>query len=104
MLAVQKFENPLTISHAPGTVANYVRSARKMLAFQEAKGLRTSRPSSAGLVRHRLNRGGNRRFNTVLCRIGLTQTHHHPEARAYHDRRIADLVSPLGGPLHACPG
>jgi len=46
--------------------------------------------SSAGLVRHRLNRGGNRRFNTVLYRIALTQAHHLPEARAYLDRRVAE--------------
>jgi transposase len=45
--------------------------------------------SSAGLVRHRLNRGGNRRLNAVLYRIVLTQAHHLPEARAYLDRRVA---------------
>ena len=36
--------------------------------------------SSAGLVRHRLNRGGNRRLNAVLYRIVLTQARHLPEA------------------------
>ncbi len=46
--------------------------------------------SSAGLVRHRLNRGGNRRLNAVLYRIALTQAHHSTEARAYLDRRIAE--------------
>ncbi len=29
--------------------------------------------SSAGVVRHRLNRGGNRRLNATLYRIALTQ-------------------------------
>jgi transposase len=46
--------------------------------------------SSAGLVRHRLNRGGNRRLNSALYRIVLTQAHHHPEARAYIERRLSE--------------
>lgn len=40
VLAVQKFENALSVNRARGTVTNYIRSARKMLAFLEAKGLR----------------------------------------------------------------
>jgi len=46
--------------------------------------------SSAGLVRHRLNRGGNRRLNCVLYRIVLTQAHHLPAAKAYIDRRLSE--------------
>jgi len=46
--------------------------------------------SSAGLVRHRLNRGGNRRLNSVLYRIVLTQAHHLPTAKAYIDRRLSE--------------
>jgi transposase len=46
--------------------------------------------SSAGLVRHRLNRGGNRRLNAILYRVALTQAHHSEEARAYLDRRVAE--------------
>ena len=46
--------------------------------------------SSAGYVRHRLNRGGNRRLNAVLYRIALTQARHSVEARAYLDRRVAE--------------
>lgn len=46
--------------------------------------------SSAGLVRHRLNRGGNRRLNAALYRIALTQAHHSPEARAYLARRVSE--------------
>ncbi len=46
--------------------------------------------SSAGHVRHRLNRGGNRRLNSVLYYIALTQAHHLPSARAYLDRRVAE--------------
>lgn len=46
--------------------------------------------SSAGLVRHRLNRGGNRRLNAILYRIVLTQAHHLEEARVYLDRRVTE--------------
>jgi len=43
--------------------------------------------SSAGLVRHRLNRGGNRQLNELLYRIILTQSRHSEQARAYLERR-----------------
>ena len=46
--------------------------------------------SSAGRVRHRLNRGGNRRLNAILYRIVLTQSGHSPQARAYLDRRVSE--------------
>lgn len=46
--------------------------------------------SSAGKIRHRLNRGGNRRLNHVLYFIVLTQAHHHPEAQTYLSRRVAE--------------
>ena len=46
--------------------------------------------SSAGKVRHRLNRGGNRRLNHVLYFIVLTQAHHHPGAHTYLARRVAE--------------
>lgn len=43
--------------------------------------------SSAGLVRHRLNRGGNRRLNAILYGIVLTQCRSSEQAKAYLDRR-----------------
>jgi len=46
--------------------------------------------SSAGQVRHRLNRGGNRHLNAILYRIALTQARHSPQARAYLARRTAE--------------
>ena len=46
--------------------------------------------SSAGAVRHRLNRGGNRRLNAVPYRIVLTQAHYLPATRAYIDRRLSE--------------
>jgi transposase len=46
--------------------------------------------SSAGSVRHRLNRGGNRRLNAILYRIALTQARSWPPAQAYLARRQAE--------------
>lgn len=46
--------------------------------------------SSAGGVRHRLNRGGNRRLNAILYRVALSQARHAPEAHAYLERRRAE--------------
>jgi transposase len=46
--------------------------------------------SSAGIVRHRLNRGGNRRLNAIGYRIAVTQARHSPEAQAYLARRKAE--------------
>ena len=46
--------------------------------------------SSAGLVRHRLNRGGNRRLNALLYRIALSQARSCEQAQAYLARRQAE--------------
>jgi transposase len=46
--------------------------------------------SSAGVVRHRLNRGGNRRLNSVLYMIALSQARHSLQARTYLDRRVSE--------------
>ncbi len=44
--------------------------------------------SSAERVRHRLNRGGNRRLNAILYRVAVSQIRHSPEARTYLERRL----------------
>jgi transposase len=46
--------------------------------------------SSAGHVRHRLNRGGNRSLNAILYMIALTQASHSAEARTYLARRVSE--------------
>ena len=45
--------------------------------------------SSAGRVRHRLSRGGNRQLNSIVYRIVVTQAHHSEDAKAYLARRIS---------------
>jgi len=46
--------------------------------------------SSAGRVRHRLNRGGNRRLNAILHRIAIAQARSSPAARTYLARRASE--------------
>jgi len=46
--------------------------------------------SSAGRVRHRLNRGGNRQLNAIVHRIALTQLRAWPDAQAYVARRMSE--------------
>ena len=55
---------------------NRFASDAQLAAYAGVAPLETS---SAGLVRHRLNRGGNRRLNAVLYRIVLTQAHFFPK-------------------------
>lgn len=45
--------------------------------------------SSAGLVRHRLNRNGHRQLNAIVHRIALSQLVHSDEAQAYVAKRRA---------------
>jgi transposase len=46
--------------------------------------------SSAGDIRHRLSRDGNRELNAIIYRIAITQARWSPEARAYLRRRISE--------------
>ena len=46
--------------------------------------------SSAGAVRHRLNRGGNRRLNGILHRIAITQLRGWQPAQEYMARRVSE--------------
>jgi transposase len=45
---------------------------------------------SAGRVRHRLTRGGNRRLNAILYRIAVTQAGASAQGKAYLARRAAE--------------
>lgn len=51
-------------------------------------------PASSGkTTRHRLNRGGDRQANNALWTVALVRLAHHPETRAYADRRTAEGLS-----------
>jgi len=76
-----------------GTLAGVLGPGRRFATDAQLAayaGVAPLEASSAGYVRHRLNRGGNRRLNAILYRTALTQAHHSSEARAYLDRRVAE--------------
>ena len=58
--------------------------------FAMANGTAPIPASSGPRVRHRLNRGGNRRLNWAIHLIALTQARCDPRARAYIARRRAE--------------
>ena len=59
-------------------------------AFARCNGTAPIPASSGKTVRHRLNRGGDRQVNNAIHMIALSRAHHHPETRAYLDRRIGE--------------
>ena len=48
--------------------------------------------------RHRLHRGGNRQLNAALYRIAIVQQRHHPDAKTYLARKIAEGKTPARSP------
>jgi transposase len=62
--------------------------------FAAAAGVAPLETSSAGGVRHRLSRHGNRRLNMLLHQIVLTQARIYPPAQAYLERRRAEGRTP----------
>ena len=59
-------------------------------AFARCNGTAPIPASSGKTVRHRLNRGGDRQVNNAIHTIALSRSLHHPETRAYFDRRIGE--------------
>lgn len=63
---------------------------RSEAAFASLAGVNPIPASSGNTVRHRLNRGGDRRLNRALHVAAITRMTHHPETRAYVERRLAE--------------
>jgi transposase len=59
-------------------------------AFASANGTAPLAASSGRTVRHRLNRGGNRRLNYALYIMAITQARAETEGRAYYARKRAE--------------
>jgi transposase len=59
-------------------------------AFARVNGPAPIPASSGKTIRHRLNRGGDRQTNSAIHTIALSRSLHHPETRAYIDRRISE--------------
>lgn len=67
---------------------------RSEAAFASLAGAAPIPASSGQLIRHRLNRGGDRRLNRALHTIVLSRLAHHPETKRYATRRAADGKTP----------
>jgi transposase len=95
--------NPIADLHGAGTQiavaviahAGDVRRFRNGAAFARFCGAAPI-PCGSGQTagRHRLHRGGNRQLNAALYRIAIVQARHHPPARAYLARKIAEGKTP----------
>jgi transposase len=63
---------------------------RDEAAFAALAGTNPIPASSGRIVRHRLNRGGDRALNRAIHTIALTPIRSCPRTRAYIDRRTAE--------------
>jgi transposase len=76
-----------TLLVAAGDNANRITSEA---AFAHLCGVAPIHASSGKIVRHRLNRGGNRQANHALWRIVFTRMSSDPRTRAYVERRTLE--------------
>lgn len=67
---------------------------RSEAAFAALAGVAPIPASSGKVVRHRLNRGGDRQLNRALHTVVLSRQRHHDETKAYTARRTAEGKSP----------
>ncbi len=67
---------------------------RDEAAFASLAGVNPIPASSGNTVRHRLNRGGDRRLNRALHMAVITRMTHDPDTRAYAERRRAEGRTP----------
>lgn len=81
---------PLTAGALAGILGPYTDRFKTEAQFAAYAGVAPLEASSAGKVRHRLNRGGNRRLNSILYRIVVTQARSSPGAKAYIQRRLSE--------------
>lgn len=59
-------------------------------AFARANGTAPQPASSGKTIRHRLSRSGDRQVNNAIHTIALSRSLHHPQTRAYLNRRISE--------------
>ena len=68
---------------------------RSEAAFASIAGTAPLEASSGRIIRHRLNRTGDRQLNAALHRVILTRrAHHDPETLTYIDRRTTERKTP----------
>ncbi len=95
--------NPLKDLHGVGTnlAATIVAQAGDARRFRDAGAFArfcgaAPIPCGSGQTtgRHHLHRGGNRQLNAALYRIAIVQQRHHPDAKTYLARKIAEGKTP----------
>jgi transposase len=72
------------------TAWSHAGRLRSEAAFAALAGVNPIPASSGNTIRHRLNRGGDRRLNRALHMAVITRMTHDPETRAYVERRRAE--------------
>ncbi|QGN33550.1 IS110 family transposase [Microlunatus sp. Gsoil 973] len=80
---------PVTVAVALAAWSHSGR-VRSEAAFAALAGVSPIPASSGNIVRHRLNRGGDRRLNRALHMAVITRMTHDPDTRAYVARRRAE--------------
>jgi transposase len=92
-------DNPLQEIHGIGSnlAATIIAQAGDVRRFRDASAFArfcgaAPIPCGSGQTsgRHRLHRGGNRQLNAALYRITIVQQRHHPPAKTYLARKIAE--------------
>lgn len=81
---------PVTAAVVMAAAWSHKGRLRDEAAFASLAGVSPIPASSGNTVRHRLNRGGDRRLNRALHMAVITRMTHDPESRAYVDRRRAE--------------
>ena len=96
-------DNPLEDLQGVGTnlAATIIAQAGDVRRFRDASAFArfcgaAPIPCGSGQTsgRHRLHRGGNRQLNAALYRIAIVQQRHHPQAKAFLTRKIAEGKTP----------
>jgi transposase len=82
----------ISAAHLVGQVAGFSRFSGEA-AFAMHIGVAPLPVSSGKSCRHRLNRCGNRKLNSVVHMIAVTQARMHPPAIAYMERKQAEGMS-----------
>jgi hypothetical protein len=72
------------------TAWSHAGRVRSEAAFAALAGVNPIPASSGNTVRHRLNRGGDRRLNRALHMAVITRMTHDPDTKAYVERRRAE--------------
>ncbi|AFM20246.1 transposase (plasmid) [Mycolicibacterium chubuense NBB4] len=72
------------------TAWSHAGRVRSEAAFAALAGVNPIPASSGNTIRHRLNRGGDRRLNRALHMAVITRMTHDPDTRAYVERRRAE--------------